>query len=78
MQPDFNPIPTDASISGEQPPQPRVVTVTRLSTDVYQKFESSLPRAVIDRNALDAGCDASYKLGIQYILSKLREALVVE
>jgi hypothetical protein len=59
-------------------PAPTVVTVARLSPEVYKKFESSLPKAVIDRQAGDAGCDAAFKLGVQYVLSKLRDDLVVE
>jgi hypothetical protein len=75
--------PKRASISvGEgRPPcnrEVKVVTITRLNADVYRKFEESLPRAVIDKNSQDAGCDAAYKLGIQYILQKLRTDLVVE
>jgi len=46
--------------------------------DVYRKFESNLPQAVIDKAAADAGCDASYKLGVQYVLKRLRGELVVE
>jgi len=45
---------------------------------VYLKFEESLPKAVIDKGAPDAGCDASFKLGVQYVLQKLRSDLVVE
>lgn len=33
---------------------------------------------VIDRQAPDAGCDAAFKLGIQYTLQKLRSELVSE
>jgi hypothetical protein len=67
-----------SAISPALPEEVRVVTVTRLNQEVYRKFESSLPQAVIDKNAPDAGCDASFKLGIQYILRKLREDLVVD
>lgn len=56
----------------------KVVTITRLNAEVYRKFEESLPKAVIDKNASDAGCDASFKLGIQYILQRMRNDLVVE
>ena len=59
-------------------PAPEVRYITRLSPEVYMRFEKSLPQAVIDKNASDAGCDASFKLGIQYILQKLRADLVVE
>jgi hypothetical protein len=81
MQPHF--IPTSyepASISGASalPPAVKVTTVIRLSSEVYRKFEESLPQAVIDKNSPDAGCDAAFKLGIQYILRKLRTDLVVE
>jgi len=58
--------------------EPQVRIITRLSPEVYKKFEDSLPKAVIDRAAPDAGCDAAYKLGIQYILQRLRQDLVVE
>lgn len=57
---------------------PEVRIITRLSPEIYKKFEQSLPKAVIDRNAGDAGTDAAYKLGIQFILAKLRDDLVVE
>lgn len=72
-----------ASISGEAPQpqqaqQPEVRIIVRLSPDVYLKFEKSLPQAVIDKNAPDAGCDASFKLGVQYVLHRLRNELVVE
>jgi len=59
-------------------PEVRVKTITRLDMDVYRKFESNLPQAVIDKAAADAGCDASYKLGVQYVLKRLRGELVVE
>lgn len=59
-------------------PASKEVTVTRLSPEVYRKFEKSLPGAVIDKSASDAGCDAAFKLGVQYVLQKLRAELVVE
>ena len=75
----MQPEPQAASIAGASaPPERHVVTITRLSKDVYQKFEDSLPKAVIDKGAPDAGCDASFKLGIQYVLTKLRADLAVE
>jgi hypothetical protein len=72
-----------ASIAAAQAAKaPEVVTinkfVTRLSPEVYDKFESNLQAPVIDRQATDAGCDAAYKLGMQFVLKKLRTELVVE
>jgi hypothetical protein len=57
--------------------QPTVATVIRLNDDVYRKFEASMPGAVIDKSAADAGCDAAFKLGVQYVLKRLREDLVM-
>lgn len=70
--------PKPASISGASALPPTVRVITRLSPEIYKKFEQSLPKAVIDRNSGDAGTDAAYKLGIQFILAKLRDDLVVE
>lgn len=70
--------PEGASISDGAGRSPAVRVVTRLSPDVYKKFEQSLPKAVIDKSAGDAGTDAAYKLGIQYILARLRDDLVTE
>lgn len=73
--------PKGVSISdgeGRTPLAHHVRVVTRLSPDIYRRFEQSLPKAVIDKNAGDAGTDAAYKLGIQYILAKLRDDLVTE
>lgn len=67
-----------SAISQPSEAEVRVVTITRLSPQVYEKFEAGLPQALIDKNAPDAGCDASFKLGIQYVLRKLRTDLVVE
>jgi hypothetical protein len=53
-------------------------TVTRLSPEVYRSFVKNIPKPVIDRTAPDSGCDASFKLGIQYVLERLRDELVVE
>jgi hypothetical protein len=33
---------------------------------------------MIDRQCSDAGCDAAFKLGIQYVLKLLRDDLVTE
>lgn len=75
----MQPVPQAASIAGASASPERVqLTVTRLSHDMYLKFEESLPKAVIDKGAPDAGCDASFKLGVQYVLQKLRSDLVVE
>jgi hypothetical protein len=60
------------------PGKPEVRYVTRLSPEVYRKFVQGLPGPVIDKNASDAGCDAAMKLGIQLVLAKLRDELVVE
>lgn len=57
---------------------PEVRYVTRLAPEVYRKFESRFGQPVLDRQANDAGCDAAYRLGIQYVLKLLREELVVE
>lgn len=57
-------------------PAPQVRYVSRLTPEVYERFEKSLPAALIDRQASDAGCDASFKLGIQYVLQQLRKDLV--
>lgn len=67
-----------ASIAAEAGKREEVRFVTRLSPEVYRKFEKSLPGAVIDKNAQDAGCDASFKLGVQYVLMRLREELAVD
>lgn len=67
-----------SSIRDSEGLTPQVRVITRLSQEVYQKFEKSLPMAVIDRAATDAGVDAAYKLGIQYILNRLRQDLVVD
>lgn len=64
-----------ASISAEAP---QVRFITRLSPEVYRKFEASLPRPFLDRNIGDSGCDAAFKLGIQYVLQALRMDLVTE
>lgn len=67
-----------ASISEAPAARPEVMTIARLSPEVYRKFVESLPQAVIDKNATDAGCDAAYKLGIQYVLARLRDQIVIE
>ena len=65
-------------MTSEAQPSTEVRVITRLNPDVYRKFEESLPQAVIDKSAPDAGCDASFKLGIQYVLKRLRNDLVSE
>lgn len=55
----------------------QVQYVSRLSPDVYRKFEERLPRAVLDKGSVDAGVDAGYRLGIQFVLDQLRRELVV-
>lgn len=57
---------------------PAVRYVTRLNPDVYRKFEARFGQPMIDRQSNDAGCDAAFKLGIQYALKLLREDLAVE
>ncbi len=59
-------------------PEATVRYVNRLSPDVYRKFEDSLQKAVIDKSTSDAGADAAYKLGIQYVLYRLRQDLCVQ
>jgi hypothetical protein len=68
----------ERSATPGQSPEVRVTYVTRLTIEVYKKFESEFGTPVIDRSAQDAGCDAAYKLGIQRVLKKLREDLVIE
>lgn len=51
--------------------------ITRLSTEVYQQFIKGLPGPQINPQA-DAATDAAFKLGIQYVLEKLRKELVIE
>jgi hypothetical protein len=55
-----------------------VRVVTRLNAAVYRKFESKFGQPMIDRQCGDAGCDAAFKLGVQYVLKLLREDLVTE
>jgi hypothetical protein len=70
---------SEASAShGSPAPEVQVRFVTRLSPEVYKKFINGLPGPVIANNAPDAGCDAAFKLGVQYVLAKLRDELVVE
>jgi hypothetical protein len=57
-------------------PPPVAREVIRLNTDVYRAFEASMPGAVIDKAAADAGADAAFKLGVQYVLKRLRDELV--
>lgn len=76
MQPETAPA---ASIAAETANEKvPVKTITRLSHEVYLKFEKTLPGPVIDRAAQDAGCDAAFKLGVQFVLQRLRAELVVE
>jgi hypothetical protein len=57
---------------------PTVRYVARLSPAIYQRFEAKFGQPLIDRQCSDAGCDAAFKLGIQYALKLLRDDLVVE
>lgn len=47
----------------------------RMSTEEYRKLEKSLPPPAISRE--DDAVQAAYRLGIQLVLSKLREQFVV-
>lgn len=67
-----------ASIAAEAGQREEVRFVTRLSPEVYRKFEKSMPGAVIDKSVQDAGCDASFKLGVQFVLARLRNELTVD
>jgi hypothetical protein len=52
--------------------------IARLSPVIYRKFEQKFGQPMIDRQCSDAGCDAAFKLGIQYVLKMLRDDLVTE
>jgi hypothetical protein len=68
-----------ASIAPAKGAEPVVRFITRLSPEVYKVFENKIALGpFIDKSAPDAGCDAAFKLGIQYVLKQLRAELVVE
>jgi hypothetical protein len=66
---------SETPVPHEAPP---IRYIARLSPAIYQRFEAKFGQPMIDRQCSDAGCDAAFKLGIQYALKLLRDDLVTE
>lgn len=58
--------------AAEQQPIEHVVTITRLTPEVYEAFEKNLPQPSTPKD----GTEAAYLLGQQSVLKQLRAKLV--
>lgn len=55
--------------------EPKIVELHRLSREEYDKLTKGLPQGFVDSNTSPQ--QAGFLLGIQYVLAKLREGVVI-